>query len=323
MRAQVKWAAIIAALMVQQATHAQWTWTPQTGRWVNIKRMPKETPELQVEYARSLMLQGDHQKALRETDKFVNFYADSEMADDNQFLRGEIRMRQGKHLDAAKEFQQVVSGYPQSDLFDQVIEKQYDIADHYYELGVANQDKGWWRLRRNRPFKHALEVYNMVIDNQPFTSAAAEAQYKVGLCHHTRKEYTEAAYEYRRVIEDYASSDWVDEASHGLAVCYYESSLPPEYDQAPSQLAISAIDDFKSLFPGDSRVEELDAKRKEMRERIATQRLQTAAFYERRRKFKAAEMYYEVVVEQFPETSAAAKAGEWLKHYEAEKASAS
>ena len=57
---------LLVALVAAWAlpVHAQWTWTPQTGRWVNMKRLPKETAELQIEHARSLMLQGDHRKAI-------------------------------------------------------------------------------------------------------------------------------------------------------------------------------------------------------------------------------------------------------------------
>ena len=46
----------IALLLATGFAQAQWTWTPQTGRFVNLKRMPKETPELQLEYARSLKI---------------------------------------------------------------------------------------------------------------------------------------------------------------------------------------------------------------------------------------------------------------------------
>jgi outer membrane assembly lipoprotein YfiO len=305
----------VVLLGVATTARAQWKWTPQTGRWINEKRMPKETPELQVDYARSLMLQGDLKKAFRETDKFVSFYGDGEYADQNQFLRGEIRMAQGKYMDAAKEFQQVVAAYPDSELYSEVIAKQYEIGDIYYAHGEANLDKGWWRLFRKRPFRKSIEVYTMVIDNQPFTDEAAEAQYKVGLCHFTLEEYIEAAFEYQRVIEDYASSDWVDEASYGLAMCYYESSLPPDYDQAPSYLTIQAVEDFKVRFPGDNRVADLEEKAAEVRERIATQRLQTAQFYEKRRRFDSARIYYNVVIDQFPDTQAAGEAQEWLSKY--------
>jgi len=297
---------------IQWAASAQWTWTPQTGRWVNIKRMPKETPELQIEYTRSLMLEGDYKKALRETDKFSNFYPDSDLADQNQFLVAEIREAQGKWMAAAQAYQAVVATYPGSELYDDVIAKQYEIGDRLYDQGQARVNKRW-RLGRKSPYKRAIEVYSMVIDNQPFTDAAAEAQYKVGLCHHTRKEWVETAFEYRRVVEDYSTSDWVDDAMYGLANCYYDSSHPADYDQAPSRLAIDAIDNFKERFPSDERGGALDDQRAEMRERIASQRLKTAQFYNKRRNFVAARIYYEIVDQEFGDTSAAEKARQWLE----------
>lgn len=317
MRSMLRWvgAAVALTVMVQGAAYAQWTWSPQTGRWINVKRLPKETPELQVEYARSLMVQGDYKKALRETDKFKDYYHDTEWADDNQFLRGEITEAQGNLLSAAKEFQQVVSAYPESDLFDEVIAKQYGIGDHFYDRGTANMGKSWWYPMRKRPFRRAITVYTMVIDNQPFTDSAAQAQYKVGLCHFTLEEYKEAAFEYQKVIDDYAASDFVDEASYGLAMCHYKDSLPPAYDQAPSLLAVEAVDNFKRKFPNDSRVAELDGIKTEMLNRVAEQRLRTAKFYEKRRKFDSAAIYYEVVAEQFPDSSSAQEAEAWLQQH--------
>jgi len=302
---------LVAILAVHNAAEARWVWYPQTGRWIDTGELPKETAQLQIDYARSLMTKGDLGKALDETEKFSTFYADSELADENQFLRGEIRMAQGDYLKAAKEFQQVISGYPQSDLYDEVIAKQYEIGDFLYKKGQEQQDD-WWRLFQTSPFEEAVEVYGMVIENEPFTDAAAEAQYKTGLCHFTREEYQLAALEYQRVIEYYATSDWVDDASYSLAMCYCKSSLEPAYDQVPSMLAIRAIDTFKARFPGDERGRELDEKRVVMRDRIAMNRLETARFYEKRRQFEAARIYYEVVVDQFPETSPAEEARRWL-----------
>lgn len=301
----------LAAVLLAVPAQAQWTWTPQTGRWINLDRLPKETAELQYEFARSLYLEGQYAKALRETDKFDSFYGDSEYADDNQFLRGEIRMAQGKNRDAARAFQEVVANYPDSDLFDDVIAKQYEIGDRFFAQGEARADDRW-RLFKNRPYRRAAEVYGMVVQNQPFTNAAAEAQYKIGLCNFAQDKYIEAAYDYRRVVEEYGGSDWVDEASYGLAQCYYKESHPPQYDQAPSELTIEAVNAFVRRFPADPRVTELEAQKAEMLERIATQRLMTAQYYEKRRKFDAARIYYNVVVNQFPDTDAAAQARDWL-----------
>ncbi len=307
-------AILVAALwLVPMLAHAQWTWTPQTGRFVNIKKLPRETAELQIEFARSKMLERDYKQALQETVKFRNYFGDSPLSDQNQFLRGEILFAEGKLLNAAKEFQAVVTQYPNTSMYDQVIKKQYEIGDMLYEQGKVKMNKKF-RIFRKKPFKSAIEVYSMVITNQPFTDAAAEAQYKVGLCHQTRKEYTEAAFEYRRVVEDYASSDWVDDASFGLAMCYYEAARPAEYDQSPSELAVNAMDDFKRRFHQDERGATLDAKRKEMRDGIAAQRLKTGQFYAKRRDFDAARIYYQLVADKFADTGSAEKAQQWLSN---------
>lgn len=300
-----------AFAMVSLTAQAQWRWTPQTGRWVNVKNMPRETAELQYEHARGLFTQGQFKQAWRETEKFDEFYNDTEYADDNQFLRGEIRLAQGKHLAAAREFQQVVGKFPSSDLFAEVIKKQYEIGDALYAEGQKRAEK-WMPVFRYRTLKRASEVYAMVVQNQPFTAEAAEAQYKIGLCQMARKNYLEATFEYRRVIEEYPDSEWVDEASNDLALCYYRMSLPPEYDQGPSELAIRAVDDFKTRFPGDDRVAELDTKRAEMWESMAQQRLQTAQYYEKRRVFASARLYYGIVVNEYAGTAAAGEAQKWI-----------
>lgn len=312
-----QWRAIVLtlgiALVWPMVTEAQWVWTPETKRFVNMKRMPKATAELQVEYARTLLASGAHKNALKETNRFEEFYYGAEESDENQFLRGEIKLSQSEYVSAAKEFQLVVDNYPETDLYDDVIEKQYEIGDTFFEKGQRKAGRHkWYRLFKKRPFKRAAEVYAMVIDNKPFTEEAAQAQYKVGRCGFVRGEYIEAAFEYRRVIEDYADSSYVPDASYGLARCYEESALGPDYDQAPSMLTIDAIDEFSARFPGDARVGDLAEVRVEMRESIARQRLQTARFYERRRLHKSARIYYEVVVEQFSDTEAAGTAQEWL-----------
>jgi len=316
----LKHAAFAAAVIfgVAWTAEAQWTWTPQTGRWVNLKRMPKETAELQIEYARTLMTQGEFKRALHETEKFVQFYPNDPLADQNQYLRGEIRMAQEEWRDAAKEFQQVITGYPNTSLYEKAIAKQYEIGDKLFEKG-QKQIKKRWAIYRKRPLRRAAEVYAMVVDNQPFTAAAAEAQYKIGLCHYTRKQYTEAAYEYQRVVEDYAASDWVDEASYGLVMCYYDAALPPDYDQSSSALAVDAVDRYLAKYPNDERGADLKEKRQKMRNLIAEQRVKIAKFYEKRREFDSARICYDVVAKEYADTPYAEKAQAWLNDHPAQK----
>lgn len=322
MRMRGLWAC--AVFLAAAGAQAQWTWTPETGRFVNMDNLPKETPELQVEYTRSLMVGGEYDKAFNETDKFTKFYADTDFADENQYLRGEIRFAEKKYTQAADQFQQVISKYPESELYDDVIKKQYEIGDSLYAKGEerlqgrtsktlrSSAYLSRFDFRTNRPFKKAVDVYSKVIENQPFTPEAAEAQYKVGKCHFAQAHYLDAGFEYRRVIEDYPDSTWVREATFDLTRCYEEAALDPDYDQAPSQLALEAVAEFKRRFPDDERIPEREEMSVVMREKIAEQRFRTARHYEKRLDLDAARIYYEIAANEYAGTEAATKAAEWL-----------
>ncbi len=311
------------------AASAQWTWTPETGRFVRMQNLPKETPELQIEYQRSLLVEGDYRNAWSETEKFEQFYGDSDFADQNQFIRGEIRYAQGKYVDSAEEFQKVVTLHPGSPLYDSVIEKQYDIGDTLYDKGMK-KTKGktggmmshaplkWIQSARRRPFKNAIEVYTIVIENQPFTPEAAEAQYKIGKCEFARERYLESGYEFRRVIEDYPDSEWVREASFDLTRAYEESAHEPDYDQAPSRLAMESIAEFERRFPEDDRVAGRKEVSETMRESIAEQRYRSARYYERRRDLDSARIYFEITAYEFSGTEASEKALKWLNDHPAQ-----
>lgn len=316
-------AALTTAILITASAQAQWTWTPETGRFINMSNLPKETPELQVEYSRSLMIGGDLKKAIEETNKFNEFYSETDYADDNQYLRGEIRLSAGNHVKAAEEFQQVITNHPDSPLYDDVIDSQYMIGDELFEIGRKKYEKqsaGFHPFKpfsrinpfRRRPMKRAIDVYSMVINNQPFTPEAAQAQYKLGSCYFHREEYLEASFEFRRVLEDYPSSEWIQEALFDLTRCYEEAALSPDYDQSPSKLAMSSIAEFNRRFPDDPRVEGRTEVNEEMREQIAEQRFRTAHYYEKRLNGPAARLYYEIVVEEFAGTQAAVKAEQWL-----------
>lgn len=320
------WWVVTGAVFCSVSAWGQWTWTPETGRFVNLDNLPKETPELQIEHTRSLMVQGKYNDALDETVKFRNFYGNSEYADENQFLRGEILAAKGEYVKAAQEFQAVITLFPGTGFYDEVIEKEYELGDMLYERGVKRmakvEDRDWYEplayfppVRPKKPLRQAAEVYSTVIDNQPFTPEAAEAQYKVGRCQFAMENYVEASFEYKRVIEDYRGSEWLDEAAYDLAKCYEMGSYPPQYDQQPTRLAIAAIDDFTLTYPGDRRTEELLEVRDEMEEKIAEQRFLAVKFYESRNELNSARIYAEGILVEFPETEAAEKAAQWLEQH--------
>ena len=310
---EMKAAVIIAVVLVAYAgaANAVWVWTPETGRWVNPKNQPKETPEAQLEYASQLRLAGDYEEALGEYEKFFKFYPDSDLCPEAQFQIGELYEARGDYERASKEYQKVVSNWRASDLFDKVLEKQYEIADRFYQEEMARTRR--FRLFRGRYLRRAIRIYEQVIENAPFGPAAAQAQYRIAECYFASGHYLEATYEYQKVLDEYPSSEWAGQAMYGLAMCYYEQALPAEYDQTIARKSVEQFRLFAGLYPDDPKTQEATQKIADLLEEMARQQLVVAAYYEKIQRPDSARVYYRTVVAKYPGTQAADEAKEKLE----------
>jgi len=304
---------VVAVVIVAYtgAANAVWVWTPETGRWINPKSQPKETPEAQLEYASQLRLAGDYEEALDEYQKFFRFYPDSALCPEAQFQIGELYEARGDYERASKEYQKVVSNWRSSELFDRVVGKQYEIADRFYREEMTRRRR--FRLFRGRYLRRAIRIYEQVIENAPFGPAAAQAQYRIAECYFASEQYLEATYEYRKVLDEYPSSDWAGQAMYGLGMCYYKQALPAEYDQTIARKAVEQFQLFMGLYPDEPKAEEASQRIAELREEMARQQLVVAGFYEKRQKPDSARVYYITVVKKYPGTRAAGEAKEKLE----------
>lgn len=291
--------------------NAVWVWTPETGKWINPKNQPKETAQAQLEYASQLRLAGDYEEALAEYEKLFRFYPDSELCPEAQFQIGELYEARGDYERASKEYQKVISNWSASDLFDRVTDKQYEIADRFYQEELRR--KGRFTLFRGRRLRKAMQIYEQVIKNAPFGRAAARAQYRIADCYYALGRYLEATYEYQKVLDEYPSSDWAGQAMYGLAMCYYEQALPAAYDQTIARKAIEQFELFMEMYPDDPKGKEARAKIAELREEMANQQLAIAGFYDREERPVSARVYYQSIVAKYPGTRAATQAKEKLE----------
>jgi outer membrane assembly lipoprotein YfiO len=302
-------AAFILALAGSTA-HAQWTWTPEVGRWVNPQRQPKETAALQFQYAEGFLAEGNTEKAIREYNKLLRYFSDSNYCDLAQYSIGRALEAQEKHDKAITAYQKVIDDYPDTQLFAKVLGKQQKIADYFFQRGVEKQ-KGF-SLTRNADFEKAIDIYRALIDNQPFTEASAEAQYRMGLSYMKMERYPEAASEFQKLLDYYPTSQWTAEAAFGAAECRYNMALPHEYDITSAEESVEKFNSFLRSYPESSHSEEARTRVLELREVAAKHDYDIAIYYHRKMKYDSARYYFDSIVREYPETAWAEMASEKL-----------
>lgn len=288
-----------------QGSLAFWIWTPETGRFVNPKYAAKETAEEQFQWALEFYEEKDYSRAIKEWEKLIKHFPLSELAPEARYHIGLAYQAMGGHYDAYLAYQKVLDQCPQTKRVNEIIEKEYQIANLFYTakgtelLGISLASKK----------ERAVEIFRKVIENAPYGEYADIAQYKIGLYYWESGRYEEAIGEFRKIIDDYPKSELLDDARFQIALCFFKLYLRTEYDQEAIDKAIKELENFIEDFPEELRmVEEAHKILAQLNEKKAEHAFKIAQFYERQGSIESAVIYYKEVRDKYGGTSWAAKA---------------
>lgn len=149
-----------------------------------------------------------------------------------------------------------------------------------------------------------FERYTLVAGTDP---RVHQARYYIGQAHFEEGEYVTAAAEFARLASDLGRTDMADDARFMACRAYEELSPDPELDQEYTR---AAIDHCSSLIEYFSDSDYADRARQivdRMWGKLAKKVYDNGRWYVRRRAYDSAIIYFEDVVEEYPQTEWAPK----------------
>ena len=295
----------LALLTFCQASQAYWIWSPDIGKWINPKKNAKDTPEEQFKWAMGFYDKKDWDRAIEEFEKLPAAFPNSRLTAEGVYYLGLCWEAKNDLAKAADAYQRLIDHYPYSDRIKDAVKREFDIANQFASgekmkvLGIpvlSGQEK-------------AVELYKHIVKNAPFGIYGPEAQFQMGEVYKSQGEYEEAQKAFQTVVDEYPSSELVSKARYQIAYCSMQASKKSQYNEQYAERAIEEFQGFKESFPDDQhQVVEADEAIKALRNKKAMTNFQTAEFYEKQNKFKSAKVYYQGVVEKYPDTLVAEKA---------------
>jgi len=289
---------------------AYWIWTPQTRKWINPKYAAKEHPKAQLEYSLGFFQEGNYKKAKAELEKLVHYYPKALEAAEAQYYIGVCWNELNEPYEAFKSYEKVISKYPFSERINEIIEKEYKIGEFLLEEGVS-----FWEYVSGREHP-VIEIFRAVIENAPYSEYAPASYYKIGLFLKQMNNFPEAKEEFEKIIAEYPQSKWVERAQYQVALCEYNESLMPDYDQRPTETATEKFEEFVKANPETELTKEAQKKIDKLKEKDAEHNFNIAKFYERQKALESAEIYYRYVIRTYPQSPWADKALERLQEIE-------
>ncbi len=163
-------------------------------------------------------------------------------------------------------------------------------------------------LYENEKWGDAAEAFEIVTRTGRGTNYAQDAQFYLAESYYNNGRYLLAASEYERFASFYPQDPRRMEADFKRAMSYYHQSPRYRLDQETTRRAIRLFQLFNNNYPNSELVTESAEKIDELRNKLARKQYEAAEFYERTEMYKAATIYYNLTVDQYPESKWAERA---------------
>lgn len=294
--------------LLASPAYPYWIWTPKSGKWVNPKTAVKPTPKEQFDFSKGFYDIKKYEDAKREFRKLLRSYPKSAEAAEAQYYLGLSEEAEGNLYEAYLSYQKVIDKYPFSERIQEIIGREYKIAESFM-AGEKRKALGV-ELPVENP---AIEIFTKVVDNSTYGPLASAAQYKLGLVLKGMMRYYEAEEAFGKVISSYPDSEWAEAARYQIASCRASLSRGSDYDQGATREAKEKFESFVREHPDATLSREAEKNIEQLREKEAQSNYDIARFYEKQKAYPAAAVYYNDVVNNYPESSWAAKAMERLR----------
>ena len=168
-----------------------------------------------------------------------------------------------------------------------------------------------------RDFADAIPLFQAFVQAHLGDPRAPEAMFLLARSHMERREYLSAATYFQRLVSDFPSSPRNLAARFATCEAYAALSPRPQLDQEYTRAALSHCESIGAFFPGTTEAENATRMVAEMREKLAEKIYQNGLFYQRRRAYDSAVIYFGDVVEQYPQSVVAPAAlGKLIETYE-------
>jgi len=260
----------------------------------------------QLEVAKEAFDKKDYKLSTKAARRVVRVWPFSDYAPEAQYLIGRSQEERGKDEKAFKAYQQLVEKYPKAANYDEVVERQYVIANRY----LAGQ---WFKLWGVIPFFSSMDktvqMYEQLIKNGPYSEVAPQAQMNIGEAREKQSDYTAAVKAYEAAADKYHDRKQVSaDAIYKAGMAYLKQATTAEYDQSIAGQAIATFTDFMTLYPQDPRVPEAQKNIATLRTEQARGSMIVARFYEKKRQWDGALVYYNEVLIRDPQSKFADEA---------------
>lgn len=263
-----------------------------------------KNPTEQLTIGKRFQQQEDYSHAISAYRRVIRKWPTAGAAQESRYRLAECLAARGNYYKAFKMYQELIDKYPNTEHFDAVLQRQFEIGNHFFEGG---RDKALG-MNLFGSIENAAEIFEQVVRNGPFSEIAPEAQFRIGLTREKQTEYSDAILAYESLLERYPNHTRAEDAQFRIGIAYMQQAKESEYDQSLADLSIHAFADFLARYPTSEKASLAHEHFTVLSEEQSRGLFKIGQYYEKRKRYPSALIYYNAVIDQMPNSTWAGKA---------------
>ncbi|HYG73763.1 MAG TPA: tetratricopeptide repeat protein [Planctomycetota bacterium] len=281
------------------------------GNWPRGPLSVENTPDKQAAKAKRFQEIGDSRQSAEQYRRLADVYSESDLAEEGLVLSARNYLAAGDYTKCRDQLTELRRRYANPSFLDAIGEVEIALGRGYLE---GKGEGGTYRLKSR--LRKAEAIFKRQFDNDPEGRWADDALFGLGQVAETLFDYDTAIKKYKELLEKYPRSELRAEAEGHIAACINKREPQPEYTESETEEARRRIQQAKDEALAedvDLDLVALEENEKLLSERQARKRYEQALFYMKNNRFRAAEVYFELIKARYPQSTWAEKAAAELE----------
>jgi outer membrane protein assembly factor BamD (BamD/ComL family) len=270
---------------------------------------------LAVAETKKLVNTGQTKAARKAFDKLKKDFPEIAGPDLDLFIQAEIAFCEGNFTKAVRSHDKLLTEYPQSELRAAALDRQFAIAKEF----LAGRKRRVLRIFKIKGYAEGIRIMERITDRVGIdTPMGLKAAIAVAENYEKRGKFNEEFLKWWEISSRWDTGQIGKDALFGMARCKHAVyNKHPEhkrsrYDASNLITARSYYEKFQLLYPKDAEEIGIDRILKEIDEQLANKQFAISQYYQRTANRQAANLYYNMVKDNWPDSKAAKIAEEML-----------
>ena len=220
--------------------------------------------------------------------------------DFDSFMKAEVLLAGGKLTKAVRQYDDFLDKYPISPLKDAALNRQFEVATEF----LAGRKKTILMFKVSA-FDDGVKIMEKISDRTGTADIAKNALLSVARSYEKRKQYNEAYLKWSEISLRWPTGEIARDALLAMARTKYAAFRGPAYDGSSLISAKTYYENFKLRYPENAQELKVDDILTRISEQLAEKNLLIAKYYDKTGSAGPANMYYQLVVDTWPDTKAA------------------